>query len=245
MSHTIPHTIHYIWFGPHPKPQIFQKCLASWRTHLPDWEIIEWNESNWDVNDYPFTAQAAQEQKWAFVSDFARLEILYRHGGIYMDTDVEIISNPSRLLEHSCFFGMESPQNLGCALIGSSAKHPTIKAMCEVYKKPVQEYIPIPYLLTPYLLTPNSTIGRDAIITTPQGVTLFGQDYCYPFSPSEVWIKNRFITRNTISVHHYQGSWVSPKKRVVIWGRNLFRLMGIHSIRSFLGLPIKKERISL
>lgn len=87
----IPNVIHYCWFGRNPKPEIVQKCIASWHVHCPGWEIREWNEDNFDISQIPFMQEAYKKGKWAFVSDVARLTVLYNYGGIYLDTDVEIL----------------------------------------------------------------------------------------------------------------------------------------------------------
>lgn len=88
----IPKTIHYCWFGHNPKPEIIEKCIASWRKYCPDWEIIEWNEDNWDVTRFSYAQEAYDAGKWAFVSDVARLDVLCKLGGVYLDTDVEILT---------------------------------------------------------------------------------------------------------------------------------------------------------
>ena len=89
----IPKVIHYCWFGGNPKSEVIEKCIASWKKLCPNYEIIEWNESNWDINRYTYAKEAYEAKKWAFVSDVARLDILLNHGGIYLDTDVEILVN--------------------------------------------------------------------------------------------------------------------------------------------------------
>lgn len=86
----IPKTIHYCWFGGNPKPDIIERCIASWKKYCPDYEIVEWNETNFDISQHSFMLEAYEQKKWAFVSDVARLIILYNYGGIYMDTDVEL-----------------------------------------------------------------------------------------------------------------------------------------------------------
>ena len=87
----IPKTIHYCWFGRGEKPKLAQKCIASWKTFCPDYEIIEWNEDNYDVNSTPYTKYCYENKKWAFLSDYVRLDVVCRHGGVYFDTDVEVI----------------------------------------------------------------------------------------------------------------------------------------------------------
>ena len=103
----IPKIIHYCWFGRNPLPESAQKCIASWRKFFPDYEIVEWNEDNFDVRSIPYTAQAYDAKKYAFVSDYARFKILYEHGGIYFDTDVEVIRPFDDILARGAFMGYE------------------------------------------------------------------------------------------------------------------------------------------
>ena len=103
----IPKKIHYCWFGRNPLPESAKKCIASWRKFLPDYEIIEWNEDNFDVNSIPYTAQAYSVGKYAFVSDYARFKILYEHGGLYFDTDVEVIRPMDDIIDAGPFMGFE------------------------------------------------------------------------------------------------------------------------------------------
>ena len=88
----IPHIIHYCWFGGNEKPELVHRCIASWREHLPDWEIREWNEGNYDISRFRFTQEAYDHKKWAFVADVARFDILSQYGGVYFDTDVELLN---------------------------------------------------------------------------------------------------------------------------------------------------------
>lgn len=106
MSNQIPKVIHYCWFGGNPKSEIILKCISSWKKFCPEYQIVEWNEQNFDVNAIPFMRDAYRAKKWAFVSDVARLKILYEHGGIYMDTDVELLSQDPFFehLTHNAFF---------------------------------------------------------------------------------------------------------------------------------------------
>ena len=110
----IPKIIHYCWFGNNEKPELVLRCIESWKKQLPDWEIIEWNESNWDVRNFEFTKKAYENKKYAFISDVARLDVLYRYGGVYLDTDVEILKmNPfDRFLQLDAFFSFENERNV-------------------------------------------------------------------------------------------------------------------------------------
>lgn len=103
----IPKIIHYCWFGRNPLPPLAQECIASWRKYLPDYEIKEWNEDNFDVNAIPYTAEAYRQKKYAFVSDYARFWIMYHYGGLYFDTDVEVIRPLDDIIAAGNFMGFE------------------------------------------------------------------------------------------------------------------------------------------
>lgn len=107
----IPKIIHYCWFGRNPLPELAQKCIASWKKYLPDYEIKEWNEDNFDVNIIPYTAEAYAQKKYAFVSDYARFWILHKYGGIYFDTDVEVIRPIDDIIARGNFMGFETDPN--------------------------------------------------------------------------------------------------------------------------------------
>lgn len=130
----IPKVIHYCWFGGNPKSEIIETCIASWKMYCPDWEIKEWNESNYDVNAHPYMKEAYEAKKWAFVTDVARLEIIARYGGVYMDTDVELLNSVDALMEQDAFFFFETDRNIASGLgFGAAAGHGTVKAMLAVY----------------------------------------------------------------------------------------------------------------
>ena len=114
----IPKIIHYCWFGRNPLPELAQKCIASWRKYLPDYEIKEWNEDNFDVNMIPYTAEAYKAKKYAFVSDYARFWILYKYGGLYFDTDVEVIKPMDDIIARGPFMGCENEAGKGATKLG-------------------------------------------------------------------------------------------------------------------------------
>lgn len=112
----IPKVIHYCWFGRNPKSELIQKCIASWREFCPDYEIIEWNEGNFDVNFCDYTIEAYEAGKWAFVSDVARLKVVYDHGGIYLDTDVELKKGLDDLLGYDAWFAQDDIRYINTGL---------------------------------------------------------------------------------------------------------------------------------
>ena len=113
----IPKIIHYCWFGGNPLPESAKKCIASWRKFLPDYQIKEWNEDNFDVNSIPYTQEAYEAKKYAFVSDYARFWILYKYGGLYFDTDVEVIKSFKELLENEAFAAFETEKYIAPGLV--------------------------------------------------------------------------------------------------------------------------------
>lgn len=130
----IPKKIHYCWFGAGSKPELIQKCIASWHKFCPDWEIIEWNESNYDVSANRYAREAYELKKWAFVSDVARLDIVNRYGGVYLDTDVELLAPIEGLLRHNAFYFFETERNIATGLgFGAVKEHSSIKAMLSYY----------------------------------------------------------------------------------------------------------------
>ncbi len=132
----IPKIIHYCWFGGNPKPEIIERCIASWRKYCPEWDIIEWNESNFDVNSYKFTKQAYDCKKWAFVSDVVRLDAIIKYGGIYLDTDVEILtSRPfDDLLKNENIVVFETERAISTGLcLGGCENSKFLQALLEPY----------------------------------------------------------------------------------------------------------------
>ena len=130
----IPKTIHYCWFGKNNKSSLAEKCLTSWEKYCPDYEIKEWNENNFDINCCQFVKEAYATKKWAFVADYARLYILKEYGGIYMDTDVEVIKPLDRFLVHHAFSGYEDMEsNFPTGIIGAEANNPWITYLLTYY----------------------------------------------------------------------------------------------------------------
>lgn len=129
----IPKKIHYVWFGRGEKDERTKYCIETWKKYMPDYEIIEWNEDNFDVNCNRFCKQAYDNKKWAFASDVARLKILYEEGGIYMDTDVEVYKPLDEFLDDEGFTGFEDVHYPVCATMGAVKGNPVIKMMLDYY----------------------------------------------------------------------------------------------------------------
>lgn len=131
----IPKIIHYCWFGGGPKSEVIEKCIASWKKYCPDWEIKEWNETNFDVTAEPYTKEAYEAKKWAFVSDVARLYAVYECGGIYLDTDVELLQGIDEFCKHDAWYAFETNLNINTGMgFGASQHHGSVKKMLDIYQ---------------------------------------------------------------------------------------------------------------
>ena len=209
----IPKNIHYCWFGRGEKPALAKKCIASWERVCPDYMITEWNEDNFDTRHNAYLEWCWRSRKWAFLSDLARLMIIYEHGGIYLDTDVEAIRPYDDLLGYNAFFGFESENCINTGLgFGSIPGHPVLKRMMEPYyaMKP-EEDGSFPTVNCPHLNT-------QALI--PYGLTLNGQrqnvmnaeilspDFLNPYDDPTGKLRK---TGNTISIHWYGKSWMDSR----------------------------------
>lgn len=129
----IPKIIHYVWVGGNPKPKNIQRCMKTWQKHLQDYQIIEWNEDNFDIHENKYVEQAYKAKKWAFVSDYIRAKAVYEMGGIYLDTDVLVLDNLESLLNNRAFVGFENLANPFTAVFGAEKHHPLLKDMLAYY----------------------------------------------------------------------------------------------------------------
>lgn len=215
----IPKVIHYCWFGGNPKPKLAEKCIESWKKYCPDYEIIEWNESNFDVNFNQYCKEAYEAGRYAFVTDVARLKILYENGGFYFDTDVELLKNLDFLTENDCFMGIEN--SIKCLKvatglgIGCIPGFPLIKEMLDDYEGKS-------YLFDDGTENKLTCTERNFIILSRHGyvqenklqhvagATIYPTEY---FSPMVMENEKMQKTKNTVSIHHYALSWTSAEKQ--------------------------------
>lgn len=207
----IPKVIHYCWFGRNPKPKLAQKCIASWRRHCPDYELVEWNEDNFPIDQYPYAKYCLNTKKWAYLSDFVRLVVVREHGGIYFDTDVELLRAPDELLQYEAFYGFENDANVATGLgFGAVANHCTIVAMERQYlnMEPNSDgTFPVtgcPKLNTQALLPFG--LKLDGSHQNIAGAEILPADYLNPYDDPTGRLD---ITHNTFSVHWYSKSALS------------------------------------
>ena len=206
----IPKIIHYCWFGYNIKSKLIQKCIASWKEKLPDWEIIEWNESNYDVTQNAYIEEAYRQKKWAFVVDYARFDILNEHGGVFLDTDVEILKSiPDNFLAYQAFTGFESDQTVNPGLIFAAEAHqPMLQEIIETYRNKqfgerINGHMENIVDIVTEVLNGRGLI-KDNSFQLIDGVAVFPKEYFCCFNHE---IQNFEIGDETISVHHYAASW--------------------------------------
>lgn len=208
----IPKTIHYCWFGRGEKSTLIAKCIKSWKKICPDYRIVEWNEDNFDLNQAPdYVRKAYDAKKWAFVSDYARLKIVYENGGIYLDTDVELVRPLTDFLEHTAFFGTESPEIVSTGLgFGAEKGAEILQKMMDQYEK--IEFDPSNVLACPYIDTPVFVgLGwkKDGSLQLLAGdILVLPPEYLCPKTLMTGIIN---LTDNTYSIHHYTATW-QPKQ---------------------------------
>jgi len=216
----IPKVIHYCWFGRNPKPEIVLRCIESWKACCPDYEIKEWNEDNFDFSDCKYAADAYSAKKWAFVSDYARIKVLFENGGIYCDTDVEMIKNLDDLLDQEAFIGFEKclddsyGVNTG-SMMGSVAGNQYLKEQMSSYhsyifgEKTDSGRFKTCVDYTTEILVQNGLIA-DNRKQSVMGVTIYPSDY---FSPRNMKTGRIELTENSRSIHRYDGTWASPTEQ--------------------------------
>lgn len=214
---TIPKVIHYCWFGSEPLPPQLKNCLDSWKKHLPDYKIIEWSENNFDVNMCYYTRESFAAGKYAFVSDYARLYILYNHGGIYMDSDVEVLKPLDPLLVNEAFTGFESRDFLAPWIMASIKGHPMIKHFLDYYddrmfikRNGLYDLTPNPVPITEICIKHGLALNNAA--QNINGLQVYPATYFCPWRPYE---DRSCFTDDTYTIHHFAGSWLSEKQKKI------------------------------
>lgn len=224
----IPKKIHYCWFGGKELPPLAQKCIASWKKFLPDYEILRWDESNYDVNKIAYTKEAYIAKKYAFVSDYARFDILCQHGGLYFDTDVEVIKDLTPIIEQGAFMGCEEHiSGLNCKNAVAPGLGLAALPDMTLYKEILN------YYNTLHFLRKNGTTDLTTVVTIITGILKkYGFDEnqntvqniaglkIYPpeyFCPKDFLTGKINVTAQTYSIHHYDASWFTIRGHLGIF----------------------------
>lgn len=200
----IPKIFHYCWFGGNQLCDLSRKCMKSWEKICPDYEVMHWDESGIDLTD-PFIAENIEKKQWAFVADYVRLQKLAEFGGIYLDTDMELVKSPDDLLHLPCFIGEEKPGRVNSAYLGAEPEHPFVTECLEFMVERFNSS-------RPYLIAPE--VCSQVIGNHPE-VTVFPPEYFYPYNPYNDRADNHQlmfsdITENTYAIHHWAKSWSMP-----------------------------------
>lgn len=233
----IPKIIHYCWFGKSPLPPLAIKCINSWKKYFPDYEIKEWNEENFNVDIIPYTSEAYQKKKYAFVSDYARFWILYNYGGVYFDTDVEVIKSFEDIIKRGSFMGLENeisdinPHINVAPGLGLGAS----KGM-GIYREIIDNYENIHFYengilnmttVVEYVTTllKNKGLKNKGEIQNIENITIYPAEY---FCPLNYETGKYVSTSDTRSIHHYNASWKSKKEKIK---KRLVYLLGLRTIK--------------
>jgi len=212
----IPKKIHYIWIGGKELPDNFQRNIETWKKYNPDYEIIRWDETNYDFTKIAYMREAYEAQAWGFVPNYARLDIIYNYGGIYLDTDVEAIKSFDSLLNDDVFMGMGCADRVNHGQgFGAREKHPIIADMMREFEKN-------------HFLLPNGTPGKKACHTyihpvikkygfeianyyqKRNGIVLYPSEV---MSPLTIDGMPNFFSENTVSIHQEAGTWRTERER--------------------------------
>ncbi len=222
----IPKVIHYCWFGGKPLPELARKCIDSWRRFCPDYEIRQWDESNFDVQSCDYVKEAYAAKKWAFVSDYARFWILYNHGGVYFDTDVELLKPIDPILEKGGFMGVEvAPGDFvggNADLIVAPGLGIAVAKNDPFYERILKYYQDIHFMLSDGSLN-TMTVGshvtellranglkNEDVMQTVCGINIYPKRF---FNPIDLNSGKCKLTDDTVSIHHYAATWVSGKTK--------------------------------
>ena len=212
----IPKVIHYCWFGKGKKPDLFDKCIQSWRLFCPDYKIQEWNESNFDINCCAYVREAYDRKKYAFVTDYVRLFVMYMYGGIYMDTDVEVVGSLDRFLSHEAFSGFESEKDIPTGIMAGEQNFPLYRTLLDYYNNrhfvdkegnidTTTNVVIITKILLERGFVPN---GRFQIV---DGLALYPRDYFCPLDDATGILHDSI---NTVTIHWFNKSWVPRRLRI-------------------------------
>lgn len=220
----IPKTIHYCWFGGKEKPELAVKCIESWKKYCPNYDLVEWNEQNFDINSNEYVRQAYEARKYAFVTDYVRLYAMYTCGGIYMDTDVMVLKNLDEYLDHMAFSGFESTTKIPTGIMAAERGCPLMGKLLRYYDDAVfikpdgsldmtTNVEIITDMLTPRGFMPN---GQFQIV---DGFALYPQNI---FCPEHKKLNDAKYMKDAATIHYFAGSWKSEatrKREASLWWR--------------------------
>lgn len=215
----VPKIIHYCWFGNNEMPNSVKMCIESWKKYCPNYKFILWSENNYNINEAcEFVKKAYENKKWAFVTDYVRLDVVYRCGGIYLDTDVEILQNMDILLDKGRgFFGFEQQSSINTGIGFACEKGETIlEEMMEIYRNLEFNTEEMQKFACPIINT--KVLQKHGLITNNKlqiinGIKILPTEF---LCPENMFDGTILYTEKTVSVHHYNASWMSKKEKALM-----------------------------
>lgn len=235
--------IHYCWFGGKPLPKLAKKCMKSWKKYLPNFEIMRWDETNVDVNECPFIKEAYENKKWAFVADYARAKAMYEYGGIYFDTDMEIIKPIEELLANS-FIGVEDSGKIACGVWMEKEPSSYLSKYLLSYYQSQKSFdvnnmfeFSIPKLITDALSCFGFDEFNDKIQVLDNKMTIFPREYFYPYSYDR---QNNVFNENTCMIHYYDATWVPKGEQRTV---KMIRKYGRKKAQKIINFKAKVKKI--
>jgi mannosyltransferase OCH1-like enzyme len=237
----IPKTIHYCWLSGDAYPELAARCIKTWQERLPDYKLVLWDKHKFDIEKNIWVKEAFENKKYTYAADYIRLFAMYNEGGIYLDSDVQVIKDFSPLLSHQSFMGHDAEGDLEAAIIGARAGTEWVEKCLEYYhnrrfRRPdgTLDLRTVPDIIAD-ILKREYQIKTDAFSTATiekAGLTLYPWDY---FSPKNAYLNKTVITQNTYTIHHFDGSWVDKNFRYhakVFIHKTIILLLGqkIHNI---------------
>ena len=241
----IPKIIHYCWFGRAPLPPLAVKCIDTWKKYLPNYEIKEWNEDNFDVNSISYTREAYSVKKYAFVSDYARFWILYKYGGIYFDTDVEVIKPIDHIITRGPFMGFENNGGIVNLMVNAGLGLGAVPSL-DIYGDILKHYEMESFFHPDGSFNMKTVVMRVTTILKAKGLLdknerqevaeliIYPHDF---FCPIRTTDGKMFATDRTVTIHHYAASWTSSTHRFL---RKIVLFVGGAKLKFFLVNLLKK-----
>ncbi len=236
----IPKIIHYCWFGGNEKSKLIKRCIESWKKVCPDYEIIEWNESNFDIGICPYVKGAYDAKMWAYVSDYARFHILNQYGGIYLDTDVELLKPFDELLDNYAFAGFASDSVVATGLVFACEKDNWLcREVLSTYEG--EEFInDSPEIILAIGRRVTSILVNHGLKTNGEkqnvdGIVIYPK-YC--FNPTDGDMRAE-VDNRAYSIHHYAATWFSKRKRFL---NTLRRFIGKKNMEKYYSLKSKIQK---
>lgn len=225
----IPKKLHYCWFGGSEYPPLVRDCIKTWTKYLSDYEWIKWDESNSPMS-HPMVKKAIKQKKWAFAADYVRMYALYHYGGLYLDTDMEVIKDISVLLTQKGFLGYEDNKFINAGVIAVKKESEFIKSILNIFDSRMNQnlpFVPIPEII-------NQAVEQLKDSEELNNISIYPPEYFYPYNPfandrKELLFSD--ITENTYAIHHWCASWVEEPP--------LWRIVGSRVKKSFLSINNK------